>query len=55
MEKKPWFSKTLLVNAVVALLAVTGLGSKVDIDAGQLAMALSGINSQERLVLYPAC
>ena len=48
--KKPWFSKTLLVNMAVALLAVTGLSTKIDISAESMMMALSGINIILRLV-----
>lgn len=48
--KKPWFSKTLLVNMAVALLAVTGLATKIDISAESMMMALSGINIILRLV-----
>jgi len=49
-KKKPWFSKTLIVNAVVALVAVTGLSDKVSLSAEQMMMALSGINIILRLV-----
>lgn len=48
--KKPWFSKTLIVNFVMAALAVSGLSSKVEISADQLGMALAGINIILRLV-----
>lgn len=48
--KKPWLSKTLLVNAIVGILAVSGLSEKMNISADQLGMALTGINIILRLV-----
>jgi len=50
MKKKPWFSKTLIVNFVMAALAVSGLGEKVSLSSDQLVMALSGLNIVLRLV-----
>lgn len=46
--KKPWKSKTLIANAIMALLAVSGL--KVGLSSDQLLMALSGVNIILRLV-----
>ena len=46
--KKPWFSKTLIVNAVVAVMAVAGV--QVDLSPESMLMALSGINIILRLV-----
>lgn len=48
--KKPWFSKTLIVNAIMAVLAVSGLGQKIDLSADQLGMALAGVNILLRLI-----
>lgn len=48
--KKPWFSKTLIVNFVMSALAVAGLTEKVGMSADQLVMALTGINIILRLV-----
>ena len=48
--KKPWFSKTLLVNAVMAILAVSGMTEKLDMSADKMMMILSGINILLRLV-----
>ena len=48
--KKPWLSKTLIVNFVMSALAVGGLTEKVGMSADQLVMALTGINIILRLV-----
>ena len=49
-KKKPWQSKTLLVNAIMAILAVSGLGEKVNLSADQFMMMLSGVNIVLRLI-----
>lgn len=48
--KKPWFSKTLIVNFLVAGLALGGLNEKLNLSAEQIGLALSGINILLRLV-----
>lgn len=48
--KKPWFSKTLIVNFFFAAIAITGLSEKVSITADQMTMALTGVNIILRLV-----
>ena len=48
--KKPYLSKTLIANAVFALLAVTGLQSKIEISPEQFTMALTGLNIVLRLI-----
>ena len=48
--KKPWFSKTLIVNFIMSALAIGGLTEKVGMTADQLVVALAGINMILRLV-----
>ncbi len=49
-KKKPWLSKTLIINFIMALIAITGLTEKVSITNDQLVMALTGVNIILRLV-----
>jgi hypothetical protein len=49
-SKKPWLSKTLIVNTIVAILAVSGQSDKVGLDSDKLMMILSGVNIVLRLV-----
>ena len=48
--KKPWKSKTLLTNALVGLLAVSGLREKLGVGADQVLLVLSVVNMVLRLV-----
>lgn len=48
--KKPYKSKTLITNAVFAILAVSGLQAKLDISPEQFTMALTGLNIILRLL-----
>ena len=48
--KKPWMSKTLILNTVMAVLAVSGMAEKVNLSADQMMMMLSGVNIILRLV-----
>ena len=48
--KKPWKSKTLWANALVGLLAVSGLREKLSIGADQVLLILSVVNLVLRLV-----
>ena len=50
VAKKPWFSKTLIVNFIMSALAIGGLTEKVGMTADQLVVALAGINMILRLV-----
>ena len=50
VAKKPWFSKTLIVNFIMSALAIGGLTEKVGMSADQLVMALTGVNIILRLV-----
>jgi hypothetical protein len=48
--KKPWQSKTLLANLLVAVMAVSGLREKVGIGEDQILMVLAVVNMFLRLV-----
>lgn len=48
LNKKPWYSKTLIANFVVAGLALIGFGDKLSGD--QVAMGLALLNMVLRLV-----
>jgi len=48
--KKPWKSKTLLANLLVAVLAVSGLREKLGIGEDQVLMILAVVNMALRLV-----
>ena len=48
--KKPWQSKTLLANLLVAIMAVSGLREKVGIGEDQILMVLAVVNMFLRLV-----
>lgn len=48
--KKPWFSKTLITNAIMSILLLSGLNEKLDLSAEQIGMVLTGINIALRLI-----
>jgi hypothetical protein len=48
--KKPWLSKTLIVNTVTALLAITGQTEKVGLSSDSLLVILSALNLVLRMV-----
>ena len=48
LNKKPWYSKTLIANFVVAGLALVGFGDKL--SGEQVAIGLSLLNMVLRLV-----
>ena len=47
--KKPWKSKTLWANALVGVLALSGLREKLGIGPDQVLMVLSVVNMGLRL------
>ena len=47
--KKPWKSKTLWANALVGVLALSGLREKLSIGPDQVLMVLSVVNMGLRL------
>jgi len=50
VKKKPWLSKTLILNFLVAALALSGLNEKINLSAEQIAIGLTGLNILLRLV-----
>lgn len=48
IKKKPYLSKTLITNFVVAGLAIAGFGDKL--SATEVALGLSGLNVILRLI-----
>lgn len=51
-KKKPYLSKTILTNLIVAVVAILGFGDKL--SAAEVALGLSGINVVLRLVTKDA-
>lgn len=49
-SKKPWLSKTLWVNFLVALFAITGLQQKFPVTEEQFIMFISLVNIVLRFV-----
>jgi len=49
-KKKPWMSKTLILNFIVAALALSGLNEKISLSAEQIAIGLTGLNILLRLI-----
>ena len=47
-KKKPYLSKTILTNLIVAVVAIAGFGDKL--SPAEVALGLSGINVVLRLV-----
>jgi len=47
-KKKPYLSKTILTNLIVAVVAIAGFGDKL--SATDVALGLSGINVMLRLI-----
>jgi len=50
METKPWKSKTLVVNALFALLVVSGFDKKLGMTSDNLLLIVSSLNMVLRLV-----